>query len=159
MFELIVNHFMGNLPVWVFPFMAGVGFGIYMLAGIAGHMPPLRTYALIARPISFIVFVVGVFLYGGAGVVAIQQQALQEAQHKVELAEQASKDAGKQLADALAAKEHLVKGRGYGVSQIIYKDKAKIDADCSKINNDAWEDYNRAVKNSGSKLLPPVTTK
>jgi hypothetical protein len=90
MFELIVNHFLGNMPVWVFPFMAGIGFGIFIIAGIAEHIEPVRIYALIARPVSFIVFVLGVFLYGGAGVVAIQQQALLEAQHKTELAEQAA---------------------------------------------------------------------
>jgi len=155
MFELIVNHFLGNIPVWVFPFMAGIGFGIFIIAGIAEHIEPVRIYALIARPVSFIVFVLGVFLYGGAGVVAIQQQALLEAQHRTELAEQATADATKQLADNLASQEHLVKGRGYGVGQIISKDKAKIDRDCARLNNDAWEDYNRAVANSGSKISGP----
>jgi len=152
MFELIVNHFLGNIPTWVFPFMAGGGVATYIIAGIASHIPPVRLYALIARPVAFIVFVLGVFFYGGAGVIAVQQQALQEAQQKTQLAEQASADASKQLADALAANEHLVNGRAYGVKQIITKDKAKIDRDCAKLNDDAWEDYNRAVKNSGSKI-------
>jgi hypothetical protein len=155
MFELIVNHFLGHIPTWVFPFMAGGGLAVYFMAGIAGHVPALKTYAMIAKPVAFIVFVVGVFLYGGAGVIAIQQQELVEAQHKVELAEQASKAATDKLSQALAANEHLVKGRGYGVKQIIEKDRAKIDADCRRINDDAWEDYNRAVKNSGSKILGP----
>jgi len=153
MFELIVNHFLGHLPVWVFPFMAGGGFAVYILANIASHVPPLKVYAMIARPIAFIVFVLGVFFYGGAGVVAIQQQALQEAQHRVDLAEQATKDANLRLAQEVASKDHLVKGRSYGVKVIIQKDAARIDADCRRINDDAWEDYNRAVKNSGSKIL------
>jgi hypothetical protein len=153
MFELIVNHFLGPLPIWVFPFMAGGGFTVYILANIASHVPPLKVYAMIARPIAFIVFVLGVFFYGGAGVVAIQQQALQEAQHKIDLAEQATKDANLRLAQEVASKDHLVKGRGYGVKVIIQKDAAKIDADCRRINDDAWEDYNRAVKNSGSKIV------
>jgi hypothetical protein len=155
MFSFIVNHFLGNLPTWIWPFMAGGGFAVFFMAGIAGHVPPLKTYAMIAKPVAFIVFVIGVFCYGGAGVIAIQQQQLLEAQHKTELAEQASADASKQLAQALAANEHLVKGRGYGVTQIITKDKAKIDADCKRINDDAWEDYNRAVKNSSGKILGP----
>lgn len=155
MFTFIVNHFLGNIPTWVWPFAAGGGLAVFFMAGIASHVPPLKTYAMIAKPIAFIVFVVGVFFYGGAGVIAIQQQELVEAQHKTELAEQAAKDATKQLSDALAANEHLVKGRGYGVKQIIEKDRAKINADCKKINDDAWEDYNRAVKNSGSKILGP----
>jgi hypothetical protein len=155
MFSFIVNHFLGHIPTWVFPFMAGGGLAVYFMAGIAGHVPALKTYAMIGKPVAFIVFVIGVFLYGGAGVIAIQQQELIEAQHRVELAEQASKDATDKLAQALAANEHLVKGRGYGVQQIIAKDRAKIDADCRRINDDAWEDYNRAVKNSGSKILGP----
>ena len=153
MFTFIVNHFLGNIPTWVWPFMAGGGLAVYFMAGIAGHVPPLKTYAMIAKPVAFIVFVIGVFCYGGAGVIAIQQAELLEAQHKVELADQASKAATDKLKDALAANAHLVKGRGYGVSQIIAKDTAKIDADCKRINDDAWEDYNRAVKNSGSKIL------
>jgi hypothetical protein len=150
MFELIVNHFLGKVPVWVFPFMAGAGFATYIIAGIAQHIQPVRIYALIARPIAIIVMVAGVFLYGGAGVVAIQQQELLEAQQKIALAEQASKDASDKLAQALADNEHLIKGRAYGVSQIIKQDKAKIDADCRRINDAAWADYNRAVKNTGS---------
>jgi len=155
MFELIVNHFLGHIPVWVFPFMAGGGLMLYFLAGIASHIPPLRIHALIIRPIAFITFVLGVFLYGGAGVVAIQQAELLEAQHKIDLASQATKDANTQLQTVLDNQKNLVKGRSYGVKVIIEKDKAKIDADCARINDDAWEDYNRAVKNSGSKILGP----
>jgi len=156
MFEFIVNHFLGHIPTWIWPFVAGTGFATFIIAGIAQHIPQVSLYAKIARPVSVVVMIVGVFFYGGAGVIAIQQQELLEAQQKVALAEQASADATKQLADNLASQEHLVNGRGYGVKQIIIKDKDKINADCSKINDDAWEDYNRAVKNSGSKLLPPV---
>jgi hypothetical protein len=153
MFELIVNHFLGHIPVWVFPFMAGGGLAVYFIAGIAGHVPALKTYGMIAKPIAFIVFVLGVFFYGGAGVIAIQQAELLEAQHKIDLADQASKAATDKLAQALAANQHLIQGRAYGVKQIIAKDRAKIDADCAKINDNAWEDYNRAVKNSGSKII------
>jgi hypothetical protein len=150
MFELIVNHFLGHIPVWVFPFMAGAGFATYIIAGIAQHIEPVRIYALIARPISIIVMILGVFFYGGAGVIAVQQQALAEAEQKIALAEQAAADATKQLSDALAANEHLVKGRGYGVGQMIKQDRAVINADCRRINDQAWTDYNRAVKNAGS---------
>ena len=150
MFTFIVNHLLGHIPVWIWPFAAGAGFAVFIISGIAQHIQPIRIYALVARPISVVVMIVGVFFYGGAGVIAVQQQALLEAQHKVEMAEQASADANKQLKEALAAKEHLIKGRGYGVSLIIKQDKAKINADCARINDQAWADYNRAVKNTGS---------
>ena len=150
MFELIVNHFLGNVPTWVFPFLAGGGIAVYFLAGIATHVAPIRIYGLIARPVAFIVFVLGVFFYGGAGVIAIQEAALKDAQQKAELAEQASKSANDKLADALANKEHLVKGRAYGVSQIIKDNRAAINAECKRISDVAWQTYNRAVKNTGS---------
>ena len=150
MFELIVNHFLGNIPTWVFPFMAGAGFAAYLIAGIATHIDPVRVYAMILRPVAFITFILGVFLYGGAGVVEVQQQALLEAQHKVELAEQASADANNQLQQALADKEHLIKGRAYGVAQIIKDNRAAINAECKRISDVAWQTYNRAVKNTGS---------
>lgn len=157
MFELIVNHFLGNIPVWVFPFMAGAGFAVYIISGIAQHIEPVRIYGLIARPISIIVMVLGVFLYGGAGVIAVQQEALKEAQAKLAVAEQASADANKQLEQALADKEHLIKGRAYGVSQIIKQNQAAINADCKRINDVAWQTYNRAVKNTGSGSSVTVT--
>ena len=78
MFAWILDLILGNIPSWVFPFMAGGGLMLYFLAGIASHIPPLRIHALIIRPIAFITFVLGVFLYGGAGVVAIQQAELLE---------------------------------------------------------------------------------
>ena len=86
----------------------------------------------------------------GAGVVAVQQEALKEAEHKVELAEQASADANNQLQQALADKEHLIKGRAYGVAQIIKDNRAAINAECKRISDVAWQTYNRAVKNTGS---------
>jgi hypothetical protein len=150
MFTFIVNHLLGHIPVWIWPFAAGAGFAVFIISGIAQHIQPVRLYATIARPISVVVMIVGVFFYGGAGVVAVQQQALQEAEQKVALAEQASADASKRLSDALAANEHLVKGRGYGVKQMIKQDQIAINADCAKINDKAWADYNRAVKNAGS---------
>ena len=54
MFTFIVNHFLGNIPTWVFPFMAGGGLAVFFMAGIASHVPPLKTYAMIAKPIAFV---------------------------------------------------------------------------------------------------------
>ena len=150
MFELLVNHFMGQIPVWVFPFMAGAGFALFIIAGIASHIQPVRIYALILRPVSFLVFVAGVFLYGGAGVIAVQEQALKEAQAKVDLAESQAKDANAQLAQALADKDHLIKGRSYGIKTVIQVKKEIIDRDCNKINSTAMDLYNRAVKNQAT---------
>ena len=151
MFNLIVNHFLGNLPVWLWPFVAGAGFGVYFLLGVLGHFPQFKIYATVGRPIAIVVMVLGVFLYGGAGVLAIQQQALEEAKQRVAIAEQASADATQALANVLASQASATKDRSLGVKKTIQQDKTVINADCNKINDRAWADYNSAVKNGITK--------
>jgi hypothetical protein len=99
----------------------------------------------------------GVFMYGAAGVVAVYKADLVDAQHKADIAEEQAKAANAALATAVENNKHLIDGRAYGVKQIIMKDRDKINADCAKLNHDAWEDYNRAVKNTGSKQTSSVT--
>ena len=154
MFDLVVHYELGNIPDWIWPALAGGCFAIWFFAGVISHIPQFSLYAKFIKPVAFIAMMVGVFMYGGAGVVAVYKADVLEAQHKSDIADQKAKDANAALVVSIANNKHLIDGRAYGVRVIIQKDKEKIDADCSKINSDAWEDYNRAVKNSGSKILP-----
>lgn len=129
--------------------MAGGGFVTFLLAGILQHIKPLRLYAMIARIISVVVAVIGIFFYGGAGVLAIQQAAVKEAEHKIELAKQASDSSNKLLAYALANKKTVIKYRASEIKKVIVHDKELINADCQQINDRAWEDYNLGVANKG----------
>ena len=153
MFEFFVHYALGNIPDWLWPALAGGAFVIWFFAGVISHLPQFALYAKLIKPVAFIAMLMGVFMYGGAGVIAVYKADLVEAQHQAELADEKAKAANQQLTQALDANTHLVKGRAYGVDVIIQKDREKINADCAKINSDAWEDYNRAVKNSGSKIL------
>jgi len=153
MFEFFVHYALGNIPDWLWPALAGGAFVVWFFAGVISHLPQFALYAKLIKPVAFIAMLMGVFMYGGAGVIAVYKTDLVEAQHQAELADEKAKAANQQLTQALNANAHLVKGRAYGVGVIIQKDKEKINADCNKINSNAWEDYNRAVKNSGSKIL------
>lgn len=153
MFEFFVHYALGNIPDWLWPALAGGAFVVWFFAGVIGHIPQFSIYAKFIKPVSFIAMLTGVFMYGGAGVIAVYKADLVEAQHKADIAEEKAKAANAALSQSLAANAHLIEGRRYGVAQIIAKDAAKINADCAKINHDAWEDYNRAIKNSGSKIL------
>ena len=153
MFNLVVHYALGNIPDWLWPALAGGCFVIWFFAGVISHLPQFALYGKLIKPVAFIAMIVGVFMYGGAGVVAVYKADVVEAQHQADLAAERAKAANQALSQALDANAHLVKGRAYGVGVIIQKDQAKINADCNKINSDAWEDYNRAVRNSGSKVL------
>jgi len=157
MLDIIIKYAVGNLPVWLWPACAGGSAVVYFLFHVLSALPQIKPWSFLIKPVSAIVFIVSVFMYGGSGVDAIYKEAFKEQQQQLALAQQAADSATAQLQQALANNQHLVQGRAYGVKQIIIKDKAKIDADCARLNNDAWEDYNRAVKNSGSKQIPSVT--
>jgi len=153
MFDLIVHYALGNIPDWVWPAAAGGSAMVYFFAGIISHLPQFSIYGKFIKPVAFVAMLTSVFMYGGQGVVAVYKADLLQAQHQADLAAEKAKAANQALSQAVANNEHLIKGRAYGVSVIIEKDKEKINADCNKINSDAWEDYNRAVKNSGNKIL------
>jgi hypothetical protein len=153
MFELFVHYALGNIPDWLWPALAGGAFVVWFFAGVIGHIPQFSLYAKFIKPVAFVAMLTGVFMYGGAGVIAVYKADVIEAQHKADIADEKAKAANQALSQAVANNKHLIEGRAYGVRQIIIKDAAKINADCNKINLDAWEDYNRAVKNSGSKIL------
>jgi hypothetical protein len=156
MFTWVVHYALGNIPDWAWPALAAAGLTIFFIAGILSHLPQFKPWALFIKPTALIVCLFGVFMYGGAGVVAVYKADVLEAEHKAEIADTQAKAANEALRVSMANNAHLISGRGYGVQQIIMKDKEKINADCAKINHDAWEDYNRAVKNSGSKQTPSV---
>ena len=159
MFEFFVHYALGNIPDWLWPALAGGAFVIWFFAGVISHLPQFALYAKLIKPVAFIAMLTGVFMYGGAGVIAVYKADLVEAQHQAELADEKAQAANQALSVAVANNKHLIEGRAYGVRVIIQKDKDKINADCAKINTDAWEDYNRAVKNSGSKILPVKDSK
>ena len=156
MFDLVVHYVLGNIPTWLWPAAAGGSFAIYFFAGVISHLPQISLYAKFIKPVAGIAFIFSVFMYGGAGVVAVYQADLKEAQHKAELAEEKSKDANDKLDDALKANANLIKGHAYGNTKVIYRDRNIINADCKKINPTALDDYNRAIKNSPSFVTTPA---
>jgi len=146
MFDLVVHYFIGNVPEWVWPAGAGACAIIYFLAHILANFPNFKPYAFIIRPAAGIGLLLCIFMYGGAGVVAVYKADLIEAQHRAEMAEQQAAAATKQLATVLANQEHLTKGRAYGVRQTIEVHRTEVNAEC-RVDNTALQLYNSAVKN------------
>lgn len=150
MFSWLINQALGHLPVWMWPAVAGGGFAIYLMAGIASHIPSIKPFAIFIKIIALVAFVFGVFMYGGAGVTAIYQAQILQMENQVKVANQASADANSKLKMAIADRSHLIKGRGYGVKIQIVHDRTEINKDCSRINDTAWTDYNRATQNKAT---------
>ena len=157
MYSLIVHYALGNIPEWLWPALAGGGFTVFLLSGILSHIPQTKLYAVFIKPVAVIVMLLGTFMYGGAGVVAIYQQDLKDAQAKMALLQQQSDDATKQLSQALKANENLVKGHAFGVHQQAEQNRVVINKECT-INDVAFDTYNRAVKNQATTGFVTVGT-
>ena len=146
MFEFIIQHILANLPVWFWPAIAGAGLILYSLAGVLTYFPALKIYGWLIKPLGIVVFVLGVFMFGGAGVTAIWQAQADAAQKKIDAAVSESKDANTKLAQVRKQKNQVIVQRQVVIQERIVKDAAKIDAAC-KVAPEAIKDLNDAAIN------------
>jgi len=146
MFPLLIIHIIGNIPTWVWPAIAGAGYGAWIVTGILSHFPNIKTYAVVIKPVCIIITIFGIFMYGGAGVISIYQAEIQAMEKKVAIAEQKSDDANKLIEQKSKQKIKVIHDR-----QIVYKERIKeiekrIDQEC-KFDKDALDVLNNAALN------------
>lgn len=152
MFSWLINLVLGNMPIWIWPAVAGGGVVLYLLSGILSHIPECKPYAFIIKPLSVLAILAGVFMYGGAGVTAIYQAQIKDMQNKIDVAEAKSQTATAQVQTKIVTQTKVIHDK-----QIVYQDRIKqvtkeIDADCkfdkdaSKIINDAATNPVKATK-------------
>jgi len=103
------------------------------------------------RPICILVTVLGIFMYGGAGVVAIYQAQILAKENEIKVAQQASDDANIALGIVMSGQKTIVIQNKTEISKRIKKVQQQIDKDCSIIDAEAWELYNDAVYNRVTK--------
>ena len=96
MLTWLLDLFLSSIPSWVWLVGGVTGLVIFLLSGILSHVPSLGIYAKFIKPISGIVTLACVFMYGGAGVQAMWEEkvrvAQEEADKKAAQAEQLNKD-------------------------------------------------------------------
>jgi len=150
MFEFIIQHILNTLPVWFWPAVAGAGVLLYALAGVLTRFPGLKVYGWLIKPVGLVIFVVGVFMFGGAGVTAIWQEQVRQAQARVDAAVVASKAANDKLTQVRRQKNQVIVQRQVVIHERIVKDAAKMDATC-RVDPVAIQDLNDAAINPEAK--------
>jgi hypothetical protein len=146
MFSWLVEQMLGNIPTWTWPALAGGAFVINLLSGILSHLPQFKPYHYFIKPVSWVGILVGVFMYGGAGVTEIYKAQVKELKVKIAVAEQASTDANTAIKTKIVTKLQVIHDK-----QVVYQDRIKevtkeIDADC-KFDKDANKILNDAATN------------
>ena len=151
MYGLIVDYFLGNIPVWVWPFVAGGGMAVYFLAGFLGKLPQFKAYALFIKPTAFVTFAFGVFMYGGSGVVALYQERLKEAEHKVAIAEQKATAANDAINSNIKERRDDIHQQRNAAKEKIAANARQLDKECV-VSDTAIQIHNDAAENKKPKV-------
>ena len=96
MLTWLLDLFLSSIPSWAWLAGAVAGLVVFLLSGILSHVPSLGIYAKLIKPISGLVTLACVFMYGGAGVQAMWEEkvriAQEEADRKAEEARKFNED-------------------------------------------------------------------
>jgi len=153
MFSFFIQHILGHIPYWVWPFFIGIGIAIYAVLGVASIIakfaPQIASYIPIARFASIAVIFVSLFMFGAEGTINIYKQQEITNQTVVAVGQQASTDTNTQISSDLTYKQGDVKTKTVYVTKYIHDNVTQINKGCDKIDDSAWDAYNQAVTNSG----------
>ena len=72
MISWLLDLVLTSIPAWLWLVGSGASLAIFLLSGILSHFPGLGPYAKFLKPVSGLVTLVCVFMYGGAGVQGIE---------------------------------------------------------------------------------------
>jgi hypothetical protein len=152
MFSFFIEHILGHLPYWIWPFFVGVGIAAYFILGIASIVaslaPQYKPFVSYARAICILVVFGSVFMFGAEGTINVYKAEHIKDAAVVAVGEQASKDTNAQIKNDLVDKQGDVKTNTVYVTKYIHDNAGAINTGCDKIDDAAFDAYNQAVTNN-----------
>ena len=130
MLSWILDMVLSSIPAWAWLAGAVGGIAVFLLSGILSHFPGVGIYAKFIKPVSGLVTLACVFMYGGAGVQAMWESKISAAQEKVAAAEAESTEANKKLDAERKKKQQVITQYVDRVKQEIVVQREVIDAKC-----------------------------
>jgi hypothetical protein len=146
MYGFIVDYFLGDIPTWVWPFVAGGGITVYFLAHILSALPQVRPYSMFIKPVAFITFTLGVFMYGGSGVVALYQERVKVAEQQAAIADQQATAANAALAANIRERKDDIRQNREAARATIAVNARQFDKECT-VSTEAIGIHNDAAQN------------
>jgi hypothetical protein len=130
MFNWMIQNIIGNIPVYIWAVIAGVGLGIHFVTVFLAQIPQVKPYALFLRFVSMVATWLGVFMWGSAGVSQIWQEQLKLAEQKIQLAEEQAKQVNTKIITKVITKTEIIKVRADNIEKEIVANKEVLDKDC-----------------------------
>jgi hypothetical protein len=149
MLTWLIEHTLLLLPTWFWFVVAGAGAILYFFSGVIQAIPfaQARLAGYSIKYIGLALLLGGVYLTGGAGVTALWQADIKEANAKIQAAEAKSKETNIVIQKEYVDRIQTVKQVEIQIQEKIVKDAAKIDAEC-KVAPEAIADLNVAATGS-----------
>ena len=146
MFTWLIEHTLLLLPTWFWFVVSGAGAVLYFFSSFIQAIPfaQAKLAGLSVKYIGLALLLGGVYLTGGAGVTALWQAEVKEANAKIEAAEAKSKETNIVIQKEFVDRVKTVKEVQVQVQEKIVRDTQIIDAEC-KVAPEAIEDLNAAA--------------
>lgn len=151
MLGFITNSLLELLPTWIYPAAVLAGAVFYFATGIVAKLPAIGVYAQLLRPVGFLVFSLGLFFWGGAGVIEMQKTAVAAAEAKVKAVEAEQQKITEELNSRLQAQAAKTRQQTAEIKREVEIRTVEINRDCTEINSTARELYNRSIRNEQKK--------
>jgi len=146
MFDWILQHLLIIFPYWIWPLFIGAGATVWFFSNILNKVSFIVSYAAFVRPVSIVVTVFGIFMWGGAGVTQIYQKQISTLEEELLVNQQRSADANKLLAQEQKNKNLIIAQAKIINDNKIQLAKQQIDAEC-KSDTAVIQILNDAAKN------------
>ena len=120
----------GKIPATFWLIMAVVGVAFFFAAGILGRLPPFKVYAIFIKPLSVIIAVLGIYMYGGASINDHYQKLIKEYEQKIAIAEQKSAAVNTVIEERIKYQTQIIRD-----NEIVYQDRiievaTEVDGQC-----------------------------
>jgi len=120
----------GKIPATFWLIMACVGVALFFAAGILGKLPPFKAYSFFIKPLSVIMAVLGIYMYGGASINDHYQKLIKEYEQKIAIAEQQSAAVNTVIEERVKYQTQVIRD-----NQIVYQDRIievakEVDGQC-----------------------------
>ena len=146
MFSWMIDFVLSSIPSWFWLVGAGSALAVFLLSGVLSHFPAIGIYAKFIKPVSGILTLACVFMYGGAGVQAMWEEKVRVAQEVADRKAKESEEFSKKLDDE-RKKKQKVRVEYYNTVKTEIKEVEKVINSKCEIDPKVPELLNKAATN------------
>lgn len=141
----------GKIPATFWMVLSIVGVAMYFASGILSRLPTFKPYTWALKPLSLLIAVFGIYMYGGASINDHYQKLIKEYEQKIAIAEERSNGVNTVIEERLVTQNKYIKD-----TQVVFQDRIievakEVDGQC-KVNPKIIEILNDASENPLAKF-------